>query len=86
MRTPLFLQSIETTFLILEILQTIGIAICCIVLVWCGLTYFLEPFMEMVKAKKQSHTKRFEQQTVERLNKNDAEIEDIKRTINDQKL
>ena len=80
MRTPL-LQSYETTYLVLESLQTFFTATCAVCIVFAVLTYFLEPFMAMVRAKRETHTKKFEQQIIERLNKIDAEIQHIKRIV-----
>lgn len=77
----LFLQSYEYTFVVLEIIQTIAVWGCLIVLAFCALTFFLEPFMAMIKAKKESHTKKFEQQTVERQNKTDSQIAELNRIV-----
>jgi len=81
MRTPLILQSYEATYLALESLQTFFTATCAVCIVFAVLTYFLEPFMAMVRAKRETHTKRFEQQIIERLNKIDTQIAELTRIV-----
>jgi len=81
MRTPLFLQSYETTYLVLEGLQTFFTATCAVCVLFAVLTYFLEPFMAMVRAKRETHTKKFEQQSTERHNQTDALITELTRIV-----
>lgn len=74
----LFLQSFETAYLVMTVMQTVCMIIAAFALVFTAATYFLEPFLGALKSYRESHKKKFEQTVIEKLNQMQADIDHLK--------